>query len=133
VFSEPCEHCNGRGVIVHSEPLVEKATKSEPARVHDAAMSAAASAGAAKVHAAARRAGAGEQDELDADSAADDEPTADAVGPETPVEEPEDAPRRVRAARRRATRAAGSVTPAAARADAAAAADAEEDGVAELV
>ena len=33
-FSEPCEHCNGRGVIVHSEPVDEK-RQAKPERFDD--------------------------------------------------------------------------------------------------
>ncbi|HET8969470.1 MAG TPA: Rne/Rng family ribonuclease [Candidatus Nanopelagicales bacterium] len=75
VFSEPCEHCNGRGAIVHAEPVEAKGP-----RGGDAVANRGASEGAAKVHAAARRraaAAAGEPVEDDAAAATETAATAE--------------------------------------------------------
>jgi ribonuclease E len=59
VFSEPCEQCHGRGVIVHTDPVESSAARGENGSAARPAIRAgAASAGAAKVHAAARKAAA---------------------------------------------------------------------------
>ncbi|HEY7858656.1 MAG TPA: Rne/Rng family ribonuclease [Candidatus Nanopelagicales bacterium] len=79
VFSEPCEHCHGRGVLVHTEPI-EARDGEDSSR--PAIRSASASAGAAKVHAAARKAAA----------QALDEPAAQGLDEQEPTDEP--APKR---------------------------------------
>ncbi len=93
VFSEPCEHCTGRGVIVHPEP-VESKGHGDSASVATVVRSASASLGAAKVHAAARRA-----------AAAGEEPAAEDATAEPTPDEVEAKPRAGRGRRRAATRA----------------------------
>ena len=66
VFSEPCEHCGGRGVIVHSEPVDEKGqngrSKSETATKRIASAKGKSSGGGAGTR---RSAGSGGRDEAD--------------------------------------------------------------------
>jgi ribonuclease E len=79
-FSEPCEHCNGRGVIVHTEPIEHNGRKPEQGsgsgssgkqgrqqqqqqHTHGEASDSASSAAAASEEAADSGAGAGERHE----------------------------------------------------------------------
>ncbi|MEV4643007.1 Rne/Rng family ribonuclease [Actinoplanes sp. NPDC049548] len=76
-FSETCEHCKGRGLVVHTEPVPEKRSSGAASQVKAVAAAARTEAPAQPAKSRRRRGGGGEQ--------APAEPQA---VPEHPVEDP---------------------------------------------
>ncbi|MFI7597328.1 Rne/Rng family ribonuclease [Actinoplanes sp. NPDC049681] len=80
-FSETCEHCKGRGVVIHTEPVPEKRSSGAATQVKAVAAAARTEAPAPPAKSRRRRGGGGEQ--------APAEPQA---APEQPVEHPVEDP-----------------------------------------
>jgi ribonuclease E len=92
-FSEPCEHCGGRGIIVHSEPVDEKGqngrSKSETATKRIASAKGKSSGGGGRDTA---KSGSGGRDEADggsdrpaSESAASDSSASDSAAADSPA------------------------------------------------
>ncbi|MEV4707095.1 Rne/Rng family ribonuclease [Actinoplanes sp. NPDC049316] len=90
-FSETCDHCKGRGVIIHTEPVPEKRSAGNGAANQVKAVAAAArtEAPAQPAKSRRRRGGGGEQAPAEPEVVAAEEPVAEEPAAETPaVEDP---------------------------------------------
>ncbi|PRY24082.1 Rne/Rng family ribonuclease [Pseudosporangium ferrugineum] len=83
-FSETCDHCKGRGLVIHTEPVPEKRTSGAANQVKAVAAAARTEAPAQPARGRRRRGGAGEQ------APAEPEPVAEVpqLAPEPVVEDP---------------------------------------------